>query len=68
MTAVVCDITDQLRVEGIFAKYRPEVIIHAAAHKHVPLMEGNPGEAIKNNVIGSRTVADAADKFAQAVS
>jgi FlaA1/EpsC-like NDP-sugar epimerase len=63
MTAVVCDITDQSRVEGIFEKYRPEVIIHAAAHKHVPLMEGNPGEAIKNNVVGSRTVADAADKF-----
>jgi len=63
MTAVVCDITDQLRVEGIFEKYRPEIIIHAAAHKHVPLMEGNPGEAIKNNVVGSRTVADAADKF-----
>jgi FlaA1/EpsC-like NDP-sugar epimerase len=50
-------------VEGIFEKYRPEIIIHAAAHKHVPLMEGNPGEAIKNNVVGSRTVADAADKF-----
>ena len=63
MTAVVCDITDQGRVEGIFDKYRPEIIIHAAAHKHVPLMEGNPGEAIKNNVVGSRMVADAADKF-----
>jgi FlaA1/EpsC-like NDP-sugar epimerase len=63
MTAVVCDITDQSRVEGIFEKYRPEIIIHAAAHKHVPLMEGNPGEAIKNNVVGSETVADAADKF-----
>ncbi|MGA2323500.1 MAG: nucleoside-diphosphate sugar epimerase/dehydratase [Sedimentisphaerales bacterium] len=63
MTAAVCDITDQSRVEGIFDKYRPEIIIHAAAHKHVPLMEGNPGEAIKNNVVGSRTVADAADKF-----
>jgi FlaA1/EpsC-like NDP-sugar epimerase len=63
MTAVICDITDQSRVEGIFEKYRPQVIIHAAAHKHVPLMEGNPGEAIKNNVVGSRTVANAADKF-----
>jgi FlaA1/EpsC-like NDP-sugar epimerase len=63
MTAVICDITDKSRVEDIFNKYKPEVIIHAAAHKHVPLMEGNPGEAIKNNVIGSRTVADAADKF-----
>jgi FlaA1/EpsC-like NDP-sugar epimerase len=63
MTAVICDITDIGRVESIFEKYKPEVIIHAAAHKHVPLMEGNPGEAIKNNVVGSRTVADAADKF-----
>ena len=63
MTAIVCDITDQSRVENIFERYRPEVIIHAAAHKHVPLMEGNPGEAIKNNVVGSHTVADAADKF-----
>jgi FlaA1/EpsC-like NDP-sugar epimerase len=63
MTAVICDITDKSRVEDIFGKYKPEIIIHAAAHKHVPLMEGNPGEAIKNNVVGSRTVADAADKF-----
>jgi len=63
MTAIICDITDKVRVEGIFEKYRPEVLIHAAAHKHVPLMELNPGEAIKNNVVGTRTVADAADKF-----
>jgi FlaA1/EpsC-like NDP-sugar epimerase len=62
VSAVVCDITDQIRVDAIFDKYRPEVVIHAAAHKHVPLMELNPGEAIKNNVVGSRTVADAADK------
>jgi len=61
--AVVCDITDRSRVESIFDKYRPEVVIHAAAHKHVPLMELNPGEAIKNNVVGTRTLADAADKF-----
>jgi len=63
MTAVICDITDKARVEGIFDKYRPEVVIHAAAHKHVPLMELNPGEAIKNNVVGTRTLSDAADKF-----
>ena len=63
LKAVICDITDRGRVEGIFDKYRPEVVIHAAAHKHVPLMELNPGEAIKNNVVGTRTVADAADKF-----
>jgi FlaA1/EpsC-like NDP-sugar epimerase len=63
LAARICDITDRSRVEGIFEKYRPEIIIHAAAHKHVPLMELNPGEAIKNNVVGSCTVADAADKF-----
>jgi FlaA1/EpsC-like NDP-sugar epimerase len=63
MTSFICDITDIARVEGIFLKYRPEVVIHAAAHKHVPLMELNPGEAIKNNVVGTSVVADAADKF-----
>lgn len=63
METIICDITDKIRVEQIFEKYLPEVVIHAAAHKHVPLMEANPGEAIKNNVIGTRTVADAADKY-----
>jgi len=61
--AVICDITDRVRVDGIFAEYRPQIVIHAAAHKHVPLMELNPGEAIKNNIVGTRTVADAADSF-----
>ncbi|MEN6307329.1 MAG: nucleoside-diphosphate sugar epimerase/dehydratase [Anaerohalosphaeraceae bacterium] len=60
---VIADITDRIRIEQFFAEYRPQVVIHAAAHKHVPLMEQNPGEAIKNNVIGTRTIADAADKF-----
>ena len=60
---LICDITDKARVEAIFQEYRPEVVIHAAAHKHVPLMELNPGEAIKNNVIGTQSVADAADKY-----
>ena len=63
MEAVICDITDKVRVESVFKKYSPEIIIHAAAHKHVPLMETNPGEAIKNNIVGTRTVADAADKY-----
>lgn len=63
MEAVICDITDKLRVEQVFGKFHPDVVIHAAAHKHVPLMENNPGEAIKNNVIGTRTIADAADAF-----
>ena len=63
MEAVICNITDETRVDGIFKKFKPEVVIHAAAHKHVPLMEINPGEAIKNNIIGTKVVADAADKY-----
>jgi FlaA1/EpsC-like NDP-sugar epimerase len=58
--AIICNITDKTRANEIFEKYHPAVVIHAAAHKHVPLMELNPGEAIKNNVIGTQTVADAA--------
>jgi FlaA1/EpsC-like NDP-sugar epimerase len=61
--AIVCNITDKPRVEGIFEKYKPEVVIHAAAHKHVPLMELNPGEAIKNNIVGTQTISDAANKY-----
>ncbi len=60
---VICDITDRVRVNQIFEKYRPQVVIHAAAHKHVPLMEHNPGEAIKNNVMGTSIVADASDQY-----
>ena len=63
MEPIICDITDKKRVEQIFERFRPEVVIHAAAHKHVPLMENNPGEAIKNNVNGTKNVADAADKY-----
>ena len=66
LVAIICDIVDARRVDGIFAEYRPEVVIHAAAHKHVPLMEMNPGEGIKNNVIGTCTVAKAADKYGAA--
>jgi len=60
LRTVICNITDKTRVEEVFGKYKPQVVIHAAAHKHVPLMELNPGEAVKNNIIGTRTVADAA--------
>jgi len=63
METLICDITDQKRVEQIFEKFKPQVVIHAAAHKHVPLMETNPGEAIKNNIVGTKTVADTADKY-----
>ncbi|OQA03009.1 MAG: UDP-N-acetyl-alpha-D-glucosamine C6 dehydratase [Planctomycetes bacterium ADurb.Bin401] len=63
MEAIICDITDKKRVEQIFEKFHPQVVIHAAAHKHVPLMELNPGEAVKNNIIGTKTVADASNKY-----
>jgi len=57
--ARICDIYDQQRVTDIWETHRPDVVIHAAAHKHVPLMERDPSEAIKNNVLGTRNVADA---------
>ncbi len=60
---IICNITDQVHAEQIFARYKPQVVIHAAAHKHVPLMELNPAQAIKNNVTGTQIVADAAEKF-----
>jgi len=56
----VADITDARRLAAIFAAEKPQVIFHCAAHKHVPMMEHNPGEAIKNNILGTATVADAA--------
>ena len=59
---LIADITDQERMEQIMASYAPEVIFHAAAHKHVPMMEWNPAEAIKNNVFGTRLLAQLADR------
>ncbi len=56
----IADITDARRIDDIFTAERPQVIFHCAAHKHVPMMELNPGEAIKNNVFGTRILADAA--------
>lgn len=64
--AIICNITDKIRVEEIFERYKPEVVIHSAAHKHVPLMELNPGEGIKNNVVGTQVVGDAADNHGSA--
>jgi FlaA1/EpsC-like NDP-sugar epimerase len=61
--AIVRNITDKARVDDIFREYKPQVVIHAAAHKHVPLMELNAGEAIKNNIVGTQIVADAANNF-----
>jgi FlaA1/EpsC-like NDP-sugar epimerase len=57
----IADICDRRRMKQIFAAWRPDVVLHAAAHKHVPLMEWNPGEAIKNNVLGTRLLADVAN-------
>ena len=49
---MIGDVTDVQRVDQVMATYRPDVVFHAAAHKHVPLMEHHPCEAVKNNVIG----------------
>ena len=57
------DVTNRERMEQIFKAHRPEVVFHAAAHKHVPLMETNVGEAIRNNVLGTKCVADLADRY-----
>jgi FlaA1/EpsC-like NDP-sugar epimerase len=54
ITPLVADILDRPRIEGIFARHRPQVVFHAAAHKHVFLMERQPAEAIRNNALGSR--------------
>lgn len=57
---LIADITDRQRMEQIFRKYKPEFVFHAAAHKHVPMMESQPGEAIKNNALGTATLVDLA--------
>lgn len=59
----IADITDHARMEQLFLEHRPAIVFHAAAHKHVPMMEWNPGEAIKNNIVGTKTVADLAHQY-----
>ena len=59
----IADICDTKRMSTLFADEKPQVVFHAAAHKHVPMMEENPGEAIKNNVFGTKKVADLANEF-----
>lgn len=59
----IADVCDTKRLEAVFEAERPAVVFHAAAHKHVPMMESNPGEAIKNNVFGTKKVADTAARF-----
>ena len=64
LLARICDVCDTDRLDAVFGNDRPQVVFHAAAHKHVPMMEYNPGEALKNNVFGTKAVADCADRHA----
>lgn len=57
---IICDVRDRLALERVFGRFRPEVVFHAAAHKHVPLMEQYPCEAVKNNVLGTLNVVELA--------
>ncbi len=57
---LIADVGDRERMAQVFAAYRPEVVLHAAAHKHVPMMEANPGEAVKNNVLGTLRLGEEA--------
>ncbi|MDY7010032.1 MAG: nucleoside-diphosphate sugar epimerase/dehydratase [Planctomycetota bacterium] len=63
IASIICDIYDRSRVMSVFEMEKPDVVVHAAAHKHVPLMETNPCEAVKNNIFGTRNVADASCRF-----
>ncbi|HEX3356578.1 MAG TPA: nucleoside-diphosphate sugar epimerase/dehydratase [Tepidisphaeraceae bacterium] len=60
---MIADICDANRIAQVFESHHPQVVFHCAAHKHVPMMEHNPGEAIKNNIFGTKTIADAALEF-----
>ncbi len=60
---IVEDITDETSMGRLFMQHRPEVVFHAAAYKHVPLMESNPHGAVRNNVIGTRVITDLADRY-----
>ncbi len=61
--SLTADICDRDRMEAIFSEYRPDIVLHAAAHKHVPLMEANPADAIKNNVLGTQLVGELSGQY-----
>ena len=63
ITPLIADVANAERIDMLFAATRPEIVFHAAAHKHVPLMEANIPEAIRNNIYGTKVVADASDKY-----
>jgi len=60
---IVTSITNATRMERVFSEYRPDYVFHAAAYKHVPMMEDNPAEAVQNNIYGTRVIADMAVKY-----
>ena len=63
LLTLIANIREKDKIRNVFDKYRPQIVFHAAAHKHVPLMETSPNEAVKNNVFGTLNVARAADEF-----
>jgi FlaA1/EpsC-like NDP-sugar epimerase len=63
LTPAICNLLVPSRVQQVFRSYRPDIVIHAAAHKHVPLMERNPFEAILNNIVGTITLLKAAEQY-----
>ena len=63
VVTLIGSVRNTTRLEAVFSEYRPDIVYHAAAHKHVPLMEVSPNEAVKNNVIGTWNVAKMADKY-----
>ena len=63
LVVLIASVRDKNRIDDIFETYHPDIVYHAAAHKHVPLMEDSPDEAIKNNVKGTYNVASAANKY-----
>jgi FlaA1/EpsC-like NDP-sugar epimerase len=60
LVPLIADVTDEARMGAVFERFQPNAVFHAAAHKHVPMMEWNPAEAVKNNVFGTRAVAELA--------
>lgn len=59
---VIADIRDAVRLEAVFSQHQPQVVFHTAAHKHVPLMEANPAEAVTNNILGTKNLVETADR------
>lgn len=63
LKVLIGSVRDRARLEAVFAQYLPDQVFHAAAHKHVPLMEDSPGEAVKNNILGTLNTAELADQY-----